>query len=265
MNSVCYHDAMDEGLQQIWSSGALSGKLIQQLIESGFATIPGPLSRDPFNQLTVAYDEVMAAATGPDFKLASTTTRMSDLLNHSSVFDDVFLYPPLLEACNHLIGEPFKLSSFLARTLRPGTPAQELHADLARNSDDAPMPGFIFMIDPFGRENGATRFVPTSHSWPDLPSDRLANTRTMYPGELLGCGDAGAMILFDGAIWHGHTANVTPHPRRSIQGYFVRRNARSGFDFRNRLLPGTRTRMSALARYLLAFDDSQQPTDARMP
>src|SRR5436309_5817387 len=52
---------------------------------------------------------------------------MSDLLSFNSVFDEVFLYPPLLEACSHLIGEPFKLSSFLARTVRPRTPAQELH------------------------------------------------------------------------------------------------------------------------------------------
>jgi hypothetical protein len=62
---------------------------------------------------------------------------MSDLLTYASVFDDVYLYPPLLEACSHVIGEPFKLSSFLARTVRGGTPAQELHADLARGSEDA--------------------------------------------------------------------------------------------------------------------------------
>ena len=64
------------------------------------------------------------------------------------------------------------------------------------------------------------------------------------------------MIIFNGAIWHGHTANVTPDARRSIQGYFVRRGARSGFDFRNRLHSAARARMSPLARYLLALDDA---------
>lgn len=228
---------------------------MRNLVESGFTIIPGPLCGDRFDQLAVAYDEVMASASGPDFKVAGTTSRMSDLLSHNSVFDDVFLYPPLLEASNHLIGEPYKLSSFLARTLRAESPAQELHADLPRDSGDAPMLGFILMIDPFREENGATRFVPTSHHWPDLPGDRLSDTRTRYPGEVLGCGDSGSIILFNGAIWHGHTANITAHPRRSIQGYFVRRNARSGFDFRNRLDSAARTRMSALARYLMALDD----------
>jgi ectoine hydroxylase-related dioxygenase (phytanoyl-CoA dioxygenase family) len=180
---------------------------------------------------------------------------MSDLLNHSAAFDEVFLYSPLLEACSHLIGEPFKLSSFIARTLRAGTPTQELHADLPRDSKDAPLLGFILMIDSFHEGNGATRFVSTSHHWPDLPCDHLSGMRTTYPGEVLCCGDRGMMILFNGAVWHGHTANLTVLPRRSIQGYFVRRNARSGFDFRNRLLPKARSRMSTLARYLLALDD----------
>jgi len=174
------------------------------------------------------------------------------------VFDDIYLHPPLLEACSHIIGESFKLSSFLGRTLRGGTPAQELHADLARDSADAPLLGFILMVDSFREENGATRFVPTSHNWTDLPCDRLSDTRAKYPGEVLASGERGTMIIFNGAIWHGHTANVTPDSRRSIQGYFVRRNAWSGFDFSNRLLPAVRGRMSPLARYLLALDDKPQ-------
>jgi len=157
-----------------------------------------------------------------------------------------------------MIGEPFKLSSFLARTLRGGTPAQELHADLVRGPEDAPLVGFILMIDSFRGENGATRFVPTSHNWSDLPSDRLSDPRAKYPGEILACGKRGTLIIFNGAIWHGHTANVTRDSRRSIQGYFVRRNARSGFDFRNRLLPQVQSRMSSTARYLLALDDEAQ-------
>jgi hypothetical protein len=246
---------VDGHFHQIRSTVRLRGESTQQLIESGFAIMPGPLAGDRLNQLVAAYDEVMASASGPDYKAGRTTTRMSDLLSNRSEFDDVFLYPPLIEACCNLIGEPFKLSSFIARTLQAGSPAQELHADLPRDSDDGPLLGFILMVDPFRVENGATRFVPASHYWPDLPSGRLSDTRNKFPGEVLACGDLGSMSLFNGAIWHGHTANLTAHPRRSIQGYFVRRQAQSGFDFRNRLPPAARSRMSALARYLLALDD----------
>ena len=184
MISKCYADAVDEQFQQMCSDSTLPSQSVRQLVESGFVVVPGPVSLDPFNVLTAAYDEVMAVAAGPDFKIASTTTRVSDLLTYTSVFDDVFLYPPLLEACAHIIGEPFKLSSFLARTLRVGTPAQELHADLARGSDDAPLLGFILMVDSFREENGATRFVPTSHRWIDLPGDRLPDARAKYSGEI---------------------------------------------------------------------------------
>jgi Phytanoyl-CoA dioxygenase (PhyH) len=255
MISECYAHAVDDQFQQICSGSTLPSQSLRQLVESGFVVAPGPVSGEPLNELTAAYDEVMAVAAGPDFKIASTTNRMSDLLTYGSVFHKVYLYPPLLEACGHIIGEPFKLSSFLARTLRGGTPAQELHADLARGSEDAPLLGFILMIDSFREENGATRFVPTSHNWNDLPCDRLSDARAKYSGEVLGCGERGTMIIFNGAIWHGHTANVTPDSRRSIQGYFVRRSARSGFDFRNRLPPAARSRLSPLAHYLLALDE----------
>lgn len=255
MISKCYAGAVDDQFQQICSGCTLPSQSVRQLVESGFVVVPGPVSGNPFNELTAAYDEVMAVATGPDFKIGSTTSRLSDLLTYGSVFDNVFIYPPLLEACGHIIGEPFKLSSFSARTLRGRTPAQELHADLARDSEDAPLLGFILMIDSFREENGATRFVPTSHNWTDLPCDRLSDAHAKYSSEVLGCGERGTMIIFNGAIWHGHTANVTSDSRRSIQGYFVRRSARSGFDFRNRLPPAASSRMSPLARYLLALDN----------
>jgi hypothetical protein len=226
---------------------------VQQLIESGFVVIPGPVSPRRFPELTVVYDEVMNSGAGPDFKIASTTTRMYDLVNRGPAFDDVYIHPPLLEACQYVIREPFKLSSLLARTLRPGSPAQELHVDLARNSADAPMVGFILMIDSFTSENGATRFVPSSQHWPDVPSDRLHDARAFFPGEIAACGEAGSVIIFNGAIWHGHSANNTREQRRSIQGYFVRRDAQSGIDFSTRMSPETLGRLSPFARYLLSL------------
>jgi Phytanoyl-CoA dioxygenase (PhyH) len=226
---------------------------VQQLIESGFVIIPGPVSSQRFPELSAAYDEVMNSGAGPDFNVASTTTRIYDLVNRGPAFDDVYTHPALLEACRSVIGEPFKLSSLLGRTVRPGSPAQELHVDLARNSTDAPMIGFILMIDRFTSDNGATRFVPGSQYWPDVPSDRLTDTRASFPGEIVACGEAGSVIIFNGAIWHGHSANSAHEQRRSIQGYFLRRNAHSGIEFSTRMRPETLGRISAFARYLLSL------------
>jgi hypothetical protein len=67
MISKCYADAVDDRFQQIWSGGSLPSQSVRQLVESGFVLVPGPLSGDTFNELTAAYDEVMAVAAGPDF------------------------------------------------------------------------------------------------------------------------------------------------------------------------------------------------------
>jgi hypothetical protein len=74
--------------------------------------------------------------------------------------DDLYVFPALLDACCRVIGQPFKLSSLHSRTLRPAMPNQDLHVDVRRGSADWPLLGFIFMVDEFRVDNGATRFVP---------------------------------------------------------------------------------------------------------
>jgi hypothetical protein len=65
---------VDDQFQQICSANTLPSQSLWQLVESGFVVVPGPVSGDAFNELTAAYDEVMAAAERPDFKIGSTTT-----------------------------------------------------------------------------------------------------------------------------------------------------------------------------------------------
>lgn len=216
--------------------------------------LPGSIRDPALAEATSAYGAAMAS--GPDYKAGSTTERTLDLLNQSAAFDPIWLHPSLLEIAGHFFEERFKLSSLLARTVRPGASAQALHADLARDSSDAPLLGFILMVDSFRAENGSTRFVPGSHRWPHVASAQLPDPLAEHAEETLACGDAGTMIVFDGAVWHSHTANLTQAPRRSIQGYFVRRSAQSGYDFRKRLLPDTRARMNPLARDPLCLDES---------
>jgi hypothetical protein len=175
---------VDDHFAQIRASQELPPQMVEQLAVCGFLTITGPLSGTQFGELTDAYDQAMVEASGANLRIGSTTTRISDVLSFNPVFNEVFLFAPLLEACGHSIGEPFKLSSILGRTIRGGSSAQELHVDLPRASENAPLFGFILMIDPFQEENGATRFVPGSHRWPEIPSDRVLDARSTYPGEI---------------------------------------------------------------------------------
>ena len=224
-----------------------------ELRERGFVVLPGPVPSDRVERLANAYNSAIASATVDDVKIGSTSTRVSDFVNRGAEFDVLYVFPPLLEACCLVINRPFKLSSLHARTVRPYTPAQDLHVDVQRDSADWPLLGFILMVDEFRADNGATRFVLGSHRWPGKPADRLSDLQAEHTGQSLACGDAGSLLVFNGSAWHGHTANISSGPRRSIQGAFIPRDGRAGTDFAAGMHPETRARLGPLARHLLAL------------
>jgi Phytanoyl-CoA dioxygenase (PhyH) len=239
---------MSDRFGALAASGSLGEAAAGELERRGFTIIPGPVPPDKMNKLADAYDAAVASATGDDTRVGSTTTRVSDLVNRGEEFDDVYIYAPLLAACRLVIARPFKLSSLLARTLRPHQPAQGLHVDVRRDSADWPLVGFILMVDAFTPDNGATCFVPGSHHWPGMPDPNAE-----YPERELACGAAGSLIVFNGSTWHGHTANTSNQQRRSIQGFFIPRDGQAGSDFASRMTPATRARLSPQAHYILAL------------
>jgi len=202
--------------------------------------------------LADTYDAAFAEA-GNDIKAGSTSTKVVDFVNRGTVWDDIYVFPPLLEACCRVIGRPFKLSSFLGRTLRPHTSPQELHVDVRRESPDWPLLGFILMVDEFRPDNGATRFVPGSHRWSSTPEDAISDLRPEHNGQVLACGKAGSLLIFNGSAWHGHTANMSSGPRRSLQGAFIPREGCAGTDFAARMQPETRARLGSVAQYVLVL------------
>ena len=62
---------------------------VQQLIESGFMIIPGPVLSPRLPELSSAYDEAMNSGARRIFKVGELTTiRMYDLVNCGRAFDD---------------------------------------------------------------------------------------------------------------------------------------------------------------------------------
>lgn len=244
---------MDDLFRALAATGALPAAEASELRERGFVVIPGPAHGNGMELLAGAYEDVMTSATGGEIRVGSTSTKLSDLVNRGAAFDDLYVFPPLLDACCLVIGRPFKLSSLQTRTLRERTPAQELHVDVPRDSPDFPLLGFIVMIDEFRSDNGATRFVPGSHRWPGSPAEILSDPWAAYDGEVAACGSAGSLLVFSGSAWHGHGANSSSAPRRSIQGAFIPREGNAAVDFAARMQPDTHERLSPLARYLLSL------------
>ena len=243
---------MDDWFELLAMNSEHSTSEFTDLIEIGFVVVPGPIPAAGLAKLAQAYDAAVAAADLVDVRIGSTTTRVSDFVNRGPAFDALYVHKPALDACCGVINQPFRLSTKHARTVRPHVPAQALHVDFARAPDGWPMVGFIFMVDEFRRDNGATRFVPGSHEWRDDPHDLEEQRANAHTDPTLACGPAGSMILFNGSVWHGHSANVSDEPRRSIQGAYIRREAPSGVDLVARMTSETLARIGPLARYLVA-------------
>jgi ectoine hydroxylase-related dioxygenase (phytanoyl-CoA dioxygenase family) len=113
------------------------------------------------------------------------------------------------------------------------------------------MVGFVFMVDEFRRDNGATRFVPGSHRWHHAPSDVMPDATADYEGQVSACGPAGSVVIYNGSVWHAHGVNQTKEPRRSIQGAYIRRDDKQGTNQAARIRPDTLGRIGPLAKYIL--------------
>lgn len=213
-----------------------------QLQTQGFVVVPGPFPKADLGPLTDTYDAVVASAAPEYIGNGSNDLRVSGLVNAAPRFHRIFTHRPLLDAAAEVIGAACKLSAFLARSVRPVSAAQKLHRDFEPLADGWPMVGFIFMVDDFGPDNGATRFVRGSQHLAALPPS---------PETIPACGPAGSMILFNGSIWHGYGANLTDKPRRSIQGALIRRDQQSAVDHASQTHPDLAASLSATARYLL--------------
>jgi ectoine hydroxylase-related dioxygenase (phytanoyl-CoA dioxygenase family) len=243
---------MDEWFDVIDAGCELSAGAVRELREVGFVVVPGPLASERLTRLAEAYDAAVACAASGDVAVGSSTTRVHDFVNRGPEFDGLYVYAPVLEACRRVIGRPFKLSTMLARTVRPYARAQSLHVDFGREADGWPMVGFILMVDEFRADNGATHFVPGSHEWLTTPPDFPRDTSADYEGQVPACGPAGSVIIYNGSVWHGHAANLSGEPRRSIQGAYIRRDAEPAINQAARIRPETLARISDLAKYVLA-------------
>ena len=143
---------MDARFADIAVTTALPPDVRRRLHVDGFAVIEhafdAAVLREP-------YDEAVRTADPADVG-RSTSTRVHGLVDGGPAFDSLYVHPSVLAASSTVIGQPFRLSCLLARTVEPGVPAQELHVDCARDDAGYPMLGFIVMVDAFTADNGVT-------------------------------------------------------------------------------------------------------------
>ena len=76
----------------------LANDAASKLRERGFVVLGGSVSSERMERLAIAYNVAVASAIGDDVHIGSDSTRVADIVNRGPEFDDLYIFPPLLEA-----------------------------------------------------------------------------------------------------------------------------------------------------------------------
>jgi len=159
--------------------------------------------------------------TDPDDK----NRRLSRLPNRHQMFRDFLEHPFVLELTKYILGptllnESYLVHSYGANVTRPGSSQQFIHLDRGMDFHHQTIPlqsRFIWCLDPFDEENGATRVVPGSHLW----NDRIDMTGATFYDSVPAEAPPGSLIIYSDMLLHGTGANLSADRERAavIVGY----------------------------------------------
>jgi len=152
------------------------------------------------------------------------TIRYDGLPGKSDTFLEVMLLPQLIETADHFLlpnCQDYLFNTGQLIQIGPAETDQFLHRDEdAWRELPAPKPTLeieaMFALSDFTLDNGATRVVPGSHTW---PSEREAKPDEISRAEM----SAGSALLYLGSALHGGGANTTAAESRRgmFLGYVV--------------------------------------------
>lgn len=230
-----------------------------QLDELGFTLLRNVISIDEVNELrrlslALATDE-RAAGCGSMY-LDNCAQRVWNLVNKGEAFEQRIQHPRILAAMEYLLGEDCTLSSFTVNIISPGATDGGLHIDYPLRLMPDPRPSFpivansVWLLDDFTLENGATRCVPGSH----LRLEGGPEPDIKYDDEVQVCGSKGSVLIVNGALWHGSSANHTDEDRVGLLGFFCRSFMKPQQDHLKLASDEVVARATPALKRLLGFD-----------
>jgi len=234
-----------------------------QLDQQGYLLLTGVLSPEQVAEVAARAEAVWAeegAQAGAENYMEPGVRRLANLANKGDEFRRLLVHPAVLAAIHHVLGPRVRLNMLNARDALPhGTVVQPLHTD-ADHGAKADAQGYlvctaIWMLDPFTRENGATRLVPGTHRRPALPNEVLADVLAPHPDEIYVTGQPGDVFIFNGHCWHAGGANHTDQARRAILAHYARADQPQRLNQKESISPETQAALSPLERDILGLDD----------
>ena len=230
-----------------------------QLDAQGFILLEDAITADEADELrdlsmTLAAQE-RAAGRGSVY-LDDCAQRVWNLVNKGEPFEHAIQHSRVLAAMEYLLGEDCTLSSFTVNIIGPGAVDSDLHIDYPLSLMPTPRPGFttvansVWLLDDFTLENGATRCIPAGHR-------RLEETPEFgveYDDEIQICGSKGSVLIVNGGVWHGSSANRTDHDRVGLLGFFCRAFMKPQQDHLKLISDEVIARATPTLKRLLGFD-----------
>ncbi len=186
--------------------------------EDGYTVEPGFLDEAMLEKLrrdlAPVFDAVESRMTD-DY--GQQTVHVHNLLAKTRAVDELLMDDRLLGLVEAVLGPDHQVSGVAAMRPGPGDRPQRMHQDDGHYPLPRPhvplIANTLIALDPFTVENGATEIVPGSHRLAGPIDPDVATSTVEMP--------AGAMLLWDGAVWHRGGGNSTRQGfRRSLNFNF---------------------------------------------
>ena len=191
---------------------ALTAQHTRALDESGYLVIEAALSEGTVAGLRKAFESAEIQVSGTQHVTIATDTPSR------AAWLGLERHPLIVAAAAHVLRAPFA-AEVHGRNPLPGYGQQGLHADAPPRERMEPYTVLtaLWMLDPFMTDNGATRVVPGTHRLAAAIPKRLAQPLAVHPSEVVVCGTAGSVLIFNGHLWHSGRRNDSTRPRRAVQ------------------------------------------------
>lgn len=196
----------------------LTPKQRLELDERGYLILPGLMGLPDLERLRAAFDCACEREGIPP----SGTRHPRGLVEVDPSFARYQTHPALLAAVRHVLGGSFLVVGAVGRDPLPGFGQQGLHVDCVDAGPSTPYQTVtaLGLIDDFTDDNGATRLVPGTHRLRRPPPKSFADPASRHPDQVVVTAPAGSVLVFNGHLWHGGTANRSRGHRRAVQCSF---------------------------------------------
>jgi len=193
---------------------------VQQLTDQGYVILPNLISGELLEQVRGALDDINnQTRMGIHEFEGYNTHRAYCVVSKSDAFDELIMNRTILSIIESYFGETPQLSASMGMTIYQGQAAQPLHRDSGHYPLAWPHPPLevnsIWAFDDFREDNGATRYVPATHR---LPHNDRPDVQPLV-AEM----EAGSVLVYDGALWHGGGESTAEGARRRcVNNLFTR-------------------------------------------